>query len=211
MNNINEDATEVNVSVNKDAEQVLVNRLRSDVFQKLEVRFAKDRNPEIRDLIAQRSNVSKEALAVLAVDEDMGVRACVAENFSVSAEILHTLIDDPEDDIRKAVANNPNTSAKTLTDLTPEQQQVAVGEADDLHNLKELFLFLNEQNRLNEHNINAFLTCKVPFTQTELMEMCELYGKETKQLIIGNYVLSHPLLKHMLVDKSVGQMHQRCL
>ena len=67
----------------------------------------------------------------------------------------------------------------------------------DVYNLKHLYTTLMESNMLDERKLKTFLSYQTSFSQTELMEVCELHSDTIKTFIEDNYKITHPLLQKM--------------
>lgn len=72
----------------------------------------------------------------------------------------------------------------------------------DRHNLRHIYTILTANNKLNEPLLTQLLNGGTPLTQTELIELCELYDNNIKKLINDKYTITHPLLKRVLVGQS---------
>ena len=57
---------------------------------------------------------------------------------------------------------------------------------------------LQKQNLLNEKLTGSFIHYKTAFSQSDLMDICELYGISIQEAIKTNYAITHPLLKQIL-------------
>ena len=54
---------------------------------------------------------------------------------------------------------------------------------------------------LNTLMLIQLLKAKIVLTQMELIELCELYDGDVRELIKNNYTVTHPLLEQILASK----------
>jgi len=76
--------------------------------------LAKDKDMEVRDLVALNRSTSPESLMILAKDPVADVRMRVASNISSPPEALMLLAKDRWNRVRANVVTNPNTPRETL-------------------------------------------------------------------------------------------------
>lgn len=168
----------------------------------------------IRGFVASNINTPVSTLAVLATDSDEDVRCYVAQNTSTSAETLAVLAADPSVDMRWRVAGSLGASnellwcllsdpVKELVDATAtrlQQRNLSSTEPTwaNPQTLKTIYDTLQTTNLLNSNMLIQLLKAKVSLSQTELIDLCELYDKNIRNVIKTSYPLKHPLLKEIL-------------
>jgi hypothetical protein len=93
--------------------------------------LARNKEWNVRELVAKNPNTSPETLARLADDENKSVRFNAAGNPNTPPEVLARLADDKDGDVRSFVARNPNTPPETLARLADEECWVRCGVAQN--------------------------------------------------------------------------------
>ena len=150
--------------------------------------LASDPHDRIRDTVAANPNTLADTLTVLASDVNDDTRWRTARNFAAPDELLWCLLTDTDKDIADNVTARLQTKNLSLTDPTWV----------DPITLKTIYDVLQTNNVLNTPMLIQLLKAKVALSKTELIELCELYGSDVRELIKTNYELTHPLLKQML-------------
>ena len=176
--------------------------------------LATDSSVEIRRHVAENQNASADILTALAVETDMYVRRGTAINLSTPKNALTILASDESVRIRWYVAINSSTSNELLWCMLKDPDKNVIDiVVTCLQNrnlsltdpswvdptvLKTIYDVLQTNNALNSVMLIQLLKAKLPLSQGELIELCDLYDKSVRDTIKTGYELTHPLLKQML-------------
>ena len=114
-----------------------------------------------------------------------------AHNSSTSNELLWCVLKDPD----KSVVD------KAVTRLQNQNLSLTDPSWVDSQTLKTIYDILQANNALNSTMLIQLLKAKMPLTQMELIELCELYDSNVRDVIKTGYELTHPLLKQILKPK----------
>lgn len=153
--------------------------------------------------LARNEKISDVLQTVLI--QDRSTDFLLAVNPGVNADTLTHLASSKNSIVQLNVARHQRTPSSVLYDLAaPAESLEAVSTVTferTREQLTKLFNILNTRNLVNESVLKIVLEAGVEFSQTELIEMCELYGTSIGECVKSNYVLTHPLLQRMLNPK----------
>lgn len=179
--------------------------------------LASDSDKHVRWRVAQNPNTPVDVLTVLATNLDEYVRWRVAYNENTPSETLIVLASDVKDEVRWHVAGNSAASSDLLWCLLTDNDKPTVNRAAtrlrdqnlsltdstwaNSETLKTIYGVLQRNNVLNASMLTQLLKAKIVLTQLELIELCELYDGNIRELIKNNYTVTHPLLEQILASK----------
>lgn len=153
--------------------------------------------------LARNENISDVLQTVLI--QNRSTDFLLAFNPDVNADTLTHLASSKNSIVRLNVARHQRTPSSVLYDFAaPAESSLAVSTVTferTREQLTKLFNILDARNLVDENVLRIVLEAGVEFSQTELIEMCELYGTSIGECVKSNCVLMHPLLQRMLNPK----------
>lgn len=153
--------------------------------------LASDTDKYVRRRVAGNRNTPTKTLTVLAADTDAGVRWDMTYNSAASNELLWCMLTDTYKETVNIATKRLQSQNLSLTDPT----------WIDPETLKTIYDILQTNNCLNTSILIQLLKAKIALTQSELIDLCELYDDNIHELIKTNYEITHPLLKQILSPK----------
>ena len=135
--------------------------------------------------LALNPNTPVELLITLAGHPSAYVRRNITINSHTPKELLWCLLTDTDSGVYTNATGRLNLTNENLKWIDDEM-------------IKTIYNNLTANNQLNSNILGQILKTKMMLTQTELIELCELYDKNVHQDIKDNYNITHPLLKQIL-------------
>lgn len=146
-------------------------------------KLAEHTNFLIIENVIKNPNVTTQTLQYLTTVSDRKTRLALAVLPTLPENLVYTLAFDPDVEV----------AASTLTCLKHVRMRLR-----PVLVIEKIFNILNTRNIVNETIMSVVLTNKVNFSQSQLIEIIELYDTNIKQLVKTNYTLTHPLLQQLL-------------
>ncbi len=148
-----------------------------------------DVDDRIRKIVASNPNTPVSALTVLATDVADATRWRTARNFVAPNELLWCLLADVYENVTCSATTRLQSQGLSLTD--PSWVNPVM--------LRTIYDVLQTNNCLNTSVLIQLLKVKVVLSQSELIDLCELYSSDIHGVVETNYEITHPLLEKILV------------